>query len=281
MRVAIQGISGSFHHQAALQFFDHDVQLVECNNFRQVFDAVNNKVADYGVVAVENSLHGPLNPVYRLLASQGLFVSGEIRLQISLCLAGTTKQPIANLNRSDTIVYSHTAALSQCEEWLNTNLPLAKRVEAADTAEAVKQIVLNNDENQLAIASRHAIKLYNGTVLAEAINDDPENYTRFFILTKTPTTLSNSNRTSIIITESDVDTAGSLYDALGVFKRHGINLSKLDSHPLPGKQRRYAFYIDFDANANSAAGKSALDKLAKQPWKIQILGSYYADKSRN
>ncbi len=278
MHIAIQGITGSFHHQAATQFFAQDIQLVECKNFRQVFDAVTNEDSDYGIVAVENSLHGPLNPVYRLLASQGLFVIGEVRLQIALCLAGVAKQQIAKLNSSDCIVYSHTAALSQCEEWLNTHLPLAKRVEATDTAEAVKQIVTSNKIHQLAIASKHAVQLHGGTVLAEAINDDPENYTRFFILSRKSVIPVNAERTSIIITESDTDTPGSLYDALGVFKKQNINLSKLDSHPLPGRLRRYAFYIDFDTSINTEAGKSALEELAKQPWNIQVLGSYPKSK---
>lgn len=277
MRVAIQGIFGSFHHQAAVQFFGNDPQLAECSNFRQVFDSVKNKESDFGIVAVENSLHGPLNPVYRLLANQGLFVCGEVRLQIALCLAGITNQQVADFNKQDTIVFSHTAALSQCEEWLNTHLPLAKRIEANDTAAAVRQIVANNDSRQLAIASEHAIRLHNGVILAKVINDDPENYTRFFILSSSPTLPKNANRTSIIITESGTDTAGSLYDALGVFKRHKINLSKLDSHPLPGKLRRYAFYIDFDASTESEAGESALKELAKQPWNIQVLGSYLAN----
>ncbi len=276
MRVAIQGITGSFHHQAAEKFFKGNLQLVECKTFRQVFDSVNSGQADYGVVAVENSLHGPLNPVYRLLASQGLNVSGEVRLKINLCLASTKYQSIESLNSSSTTVYSHTAALSQCEEWLNNNLPKAHRIEAADTAEAVRQIVAQHDKNHLAIASEHAINLHKATILAEAINDDPDNYTRFFILAKQPEIIENADRTSIIITESDSDRAGSLYDALGVFKQHGINLSKLDSHPLPGRIRRYAFYIDFDASNQSPQGESALKELAKQPWNIQVLGTYRA-----
>lgn len=280
MKVAIQGISGSFHEQAAKDFFPaHDYETIECATFRAVFDAVNNDRAEYGIVAVENSLHGPINPVYRLLASQSLWVCGEIRLQIELHLIMYgSGQTFGDVKDSITEVLSHQAALSQCEEWLNKNLPDAKRTESQDTAGAVQYLIQEKSEYLAAIANKQAAELHGGTIVAGPINDDPENYTRFFVLSKEKAALPNANRTSLILTEKDDDEPGRLYAALGIFNENKINLSKLDSHPLPGRKRRYAFYVDFDQAVTTDAAKIALKKIEKLGWNITILGSYKAFK---
>lgn len=279
MKVAIQGITGSFHEQAAKSFFAHQAfQTVECTSFRKVFDAVTNGTAEYGLVAVENSLHGPLNQVYRLLASEKLHVCGEYRLKIELCLISHMAVDPVSLNDSRVEVLSHAAALSQCEHWLDLHLPRAKRTEVSDTAEAVRMIKDSPDSHLVAVASRNAAEIFNAHVVAGPINDDPHNYTRFFVITKKDVVPRDAGRTSIIITENQTDTSGTLYDALGVFAKHSINLSKLDSHPLPGQKRRYAFYIDFDKSIKDAEATEAIESLKNMRWNVTILGSYRADK---
>ncbi|MEI6481438.1 MAG: prephenate dehydratase domain-containing protein [Candidatus Saccharibacteria bacterium] len=279
MKIAIQGIAGSFHAQAATELFqDHEVSLVECMIFRDVFDAVTNDKAEYGIVAIENSLHGSINPVYRLLAEQKLFVCGEIRLQIELFLIGLSPAEIEVLNAPSTEILSQREALSQCEIWLADNLTQARVTETSDTADAVHQIIQEKSDTKFAIASRRAAKEYHGTIIAGPINDDPENYTRFLCVTKQPAIPDGANRTSIIMSESDIDRSGTLVHALNVFANRGINLSKLDSHPLPGEKRRYAFYIDVDTSMTQEAAKTAMQELIKLGWDVQILGSYRAYK---
>lgn len=279
--VAIQGIQGSFHDQAASLFFGSEkLSLIQAETFRQVFEAVSSGDADYGVVAIENSLHGPLNPVYRLLASEKLWVCGEVRLHINMFLSASKQGSLQQLNKPTTQVLSHNAALSQCELWLNAHLPLAKRSEVIDTAEAVRMVMERPDEDLLGISSKQATAIFGATVLAGPINDEVENYTRFFILCKKPQTSADADRTSIILNEADRDKPGSLYLALTVFNDAGINLSKLDSHPLPGTQRRYSFYIDFDAGLQQPETQTAIEKLKNSGWDVQILGSY-SRKAKN
>lgn len=267
MKTAIQGIVGSFHHQAAAMFFGDEAEIVECKTFRDVFTAVQSGQAQRGIVAVENSLHGSINPVYRLLAEQKLWVCGEVRLKIDLYLIGTTDASTASVEE----VSSQAEALSQCEDWLNTNLPTAHRQEMPDTAESVRTVARNANPAAVAVASKAAAEQYDAKLLAGPINDDPDNYTRFFVLAKEAQATESAGRTSIIITET-TDQPGKLYTALGLFKDASINLSKLDSHPLPGRQRRYAFYLDIDAGLASV--QPLLDELTKQDWQVQILGSY-------
>ncbi len=282
MRVAIQGIRGSFHDQAAQSFFDEDFSLVECRSFRDVFTAVTNDTADYGIIAVENSLHGSINPVYRLLAEKNIWVCGEVRLQIAMCLIGTQSAKdldLSQLNSNETTVMSHFAAFGQCEQWLADNLPVAKQLEVTDTAEAVRQVIEEQDTNKLAIASAYAANMHGGTILQTNINDDPNNYTRFFVIRKERVDQTLTTRTSIILREPASDKAGTLYDALGVFAKLGINLSKLDSHPRPGEKRSYYFYIDFDTGLTSETGETAIAQLNELGWNIQILGTYLSSST--
>lgn len=281
MIVAIQGTAGSFHEQAAREMFaGYDFETQDCRTFRDVFAAVQSGAAEYGVVAIENSLHGPINPVYKLLADEGLQICGETRLQIALYLIGYEAFGLDMLNVPITKVFSQREALSQCETWLANNLENAEIVEASDTAESVKMVMEQHTTEKLAIASRQAARVYNAEVIAGPINDDPENYTRFVAITKKDPTkdqvIPDANRTSIILTE-DSDQAGKLYDALGVFAKANINLSKLHSHPRPGKKRIYSFYIDFDASLARATELGLLESIRLQGWKVQILGSYKAE----
>ncbi len=274
MNVAIQGITGSFHEQAALSLFGASTNIVSCEHFRDVFTAVQNGDAERGVVAIENSLHGPINPVYRLLSSENLWICSEVRLHIQMYLAASAKvkPALPQIKR----VISQLPALEQCENWLNTHIPDAIREEANDTAASVQLVASKEDPTLAAIGSMQAIEAYGATVLAGPINDDPHNYTRFVCIAKQSEIPAQANRTSIILTEQR-DTPGALYAALGYFKEEGVNLSKLDSHPLPGAKRKYAFYVDYDIAANSNSSRRILKKLEADGWDVQILGSYIAN----
>ena len=270
MKVAVQGIAGSFHHEAAEKMLGPEIDLIHCNTFAQVFDAVKDTSADQGVVAIENSLHGSINPVYRLLARNSVWVRGETTLHINQYLIGAQELALDSIRT----VMSQAPALAQCELWLEANMPGAHLEETHDTAESVRFVVERPDEPLAAIAGKHAAELHGGTIITGPINDDEHNYTRFFLLGKERNHIPDATKTSIILETNHQP--GALYDALGAFARAGLNLSKLDSHPIAGDKRHYAFYIDFEAGLNDQLEHDVFDTLRAQGCNIAVLGSYRA-----
>jgi prephenate dehydratase len=270
MRVAIQGREGSFHQQAAEQLLGPDIEIVPCLTFAKVFEAVTSGAADRGITAVENSLHGSINAVYRLLLSHDVWVAGEVFLRIEQCLIAAADRSLASIER----VLSQEPALAQCEQWLATHLPDAVVEVTHDTADSVRTVLARADEPLAAVASARAAAMYGGTVLAAPINDDPHNYTRFFLLTRDRQDAASANRTSLVLRTNHEP--GSLWRALGAFEAAGINLSKLDSHPIPGDLRHYRFYVDVEAGLNDERTRQALELLDAQGCTVDVLGSYVA-----
>lgn len=272
MKVAIQGIAGSFHHEAAEKLLGAEIELLPCKTFQDVFAAVKNGQADKGVIAVENSLHGSINAVYRLLARNFIWVAGEVFLHIEQYLIATPAGPqkIQDVQR----VFSQGPALAQCELWLEANIPHAHLEETHDTAESVRHVVKHVDKPFAAIAGKHAAELYGGNILAGPINDDKHNYTRFFLLTNQKEQVKGANKTSIILETGH--RPGALYHALGAFADANVNLSKLDSHPIAGDKQHYAFYIDFEVGLDDNLHHPVLDTLLEQGCKVTALGSYQA-----
>lgn len=273
MKVAIQGIDGSFHADAAKKLFDtRCTELVYCENFQDVFRKVSDGIADKGIVAIENSLHGSINAIYRLLKRYDLWVSGEITLEINQYLIASKPLKLDSLKKANLHVLSQTPALSQAEQWLDEHLPNAKRQETHDTAESVKYIMKKDSSNYLAIAGKNAADLFGASIIAGPINDDPHNYTRFVVLQKEHNIPKDANRTLIILKTDHKP--GALLTALQAFNDNNINLSKLDSHPIAGDNRHYAFYIDYDVGLESAASTQTLKSLENNGFTIKILGSY-------
>lgn len=272
LTVAIQGIKGSFHDEAAGKLVPEGTS-VECTTFQDVFDAVVSGSTDYGVVAIENSIHGSINPVYRLLARTKLWIAGEATLQIEQFLIGTTDTvSIEELNTPQTEVRTMFPAFAQSELWLNEYLPNAQRIELYDTAYAVKTITEEKNPYHVSIGGSYAAEMYGGHIVAGPINDDPNNYTRFVLLSKKHVTVSNANRTTLILTARHEK--GALFEALGILAKHDISLSKLDSHPIPSDTRRYAFYTDLDAALHAKEVETALSELKDAGCGVEILGSY-------
>lgn len=269
--IAIQGIKGSFHDQAASILLP-EADSVACVTFQDVFDAVIAGEVDYGTVAIENSIHGSINHVYRLLERNKLWIAGETTLSIEQYLVGSKNVAIEALNSVDAEVRTMFPAFAQCELWLQENLPLTKRVELYDTAFSVQSVVDEADPMNVAIGGKHAAQVYGGTIIAGPINDDPHNYTRFILLTKDQQDTTDANRTSIILTTGH--TEGALYTALSAFAEERINLSKLDSHPIPSDTRHYAFYIDLEAGIEDESTKQAFQKIESLGCRVKVLGSY-------
>jgi len=269
-KVAIQGIEGSFHHQAAQELLGDTFEIVPCETFSQVFASVISGKTEYAVTAVENSLYGSINAVYRLLANKKIWVQGEVYLNIEQYLIGARNLPLSSI----TSVLSQAPALSQCETWLEKKLPRASLVETHDTATSVRDVVERPSEPLAAVAGKHAADLYGGTIIAGPINDDPHNYTRFFLLSKHVLAPLSANKTSIILTTDHKP--GALQRALSIFNDAGVNLSKVDSHPISGDRWHYAFYIDFELGVASELGREIIEKLEAQNCKVTVLGSYIA-----
>ena len=269
MKIAIQGQAASFHDVAAHQFFTEPIELICCETFTDTFAALMDGSADAAMVAIENSLYGPINPVYDLLLSRRPWICGETYVRVHQCLVGLPGTKLEAV----TEVYSHTAALAQCEAFLEDQLPRAKRFEHADTAGAAADVAVWNDPTKAAIASAAAAKHYGLEVLARDIETHHRNYTRFVALSRTEQSAQNANKTSIVLRTAHQ--SGALYRALGVFDAHHDNLTLLTSRPIVGEHQKYMFYLDFEAGLNRET-RAALDELKQQGCDVTILGSYPA-----
>lgn len=268
--VAIQGQKGSFHHQAAVQFFGDDVAINSCDTFKDVFQAVTTGNTDFGIVAIENSLFGSINPVYDLLLRSGCQIIGEVYLRIEHCLIGLSGADVGKI----TEVHSQLEALAQCEDYLDKNLPDAKRFEEHDTAASVEMIKTWGDSTKAAIASRQAAELHDMHIIAEGIETNQENYTRFVVIQKSGETPDDANKTSLVLTTKADTKPGALYKALGAFAKRDVNLTMLQSRPLVGKAWHYLFYVDLETASSSPEFKETLSELHELGFDVTVLGSY-------
>lgn len=240
-KVAIQGIKGSFHHEASTYLFGDQVELDECTTFQQVIDHTKEGKSAYGIMAIENSLAGCIIPNYNLLRHSGLEVCGEVGIRVKLNLLAMEGESLDSVQE----VHSHQMALRQCGTYLS-NLPGLRIIESFDTAGSAKHVLENQLQGVAAIAGNLAAKEYGLNVLAAGIEDHKLNYTRFLVLKK-PDTDSISeelNKTSIYFQTKH--SPGSLAQLLSVISGLGINLSKLQSHPVPSKNSLYGFFATLD-----------------------------------
>jgi prephenate dehydratase len=269
-KVAIQGDKASFHDLAAQKFYGKDIAIICCETFKDTFESVEVANAESAICAIENSLYGSINETYDLLVKYNFVINGEVYLRISQCLIVNPGTKIRDIKQ----VYSHPVALAQCEDYLDRELPGAKRLEFHDTAAAVEMIKKENNNQIAAIASVEAAKLYDMEVLAEEIETNKQNYTRFVVLGQGTQTKLKPNKTSLIVTTANQ--SGSLYEALGVFAKRSINLSKLQSRPIIGKAWHYIFYIDIEVGIGDQEFTESISELVHQGCDVKILGSYPA-----
>ncbi|MEP1034251.1 prephenate dehydratase domain-containing protein [Ekhidna sp.] len=244
-KVAIQGLRGSFHHEASHHFFGDNIELCECETFPSVMAAVVSGRADVALMAIENSLAGCIIPNYALLRSNPVEVCGEVGLRVKMnlmTLPGTDIEQIAE-------AHSHQMAIRQCGEFFHKHRHM-KVVEAFDTAGSAKNIKDNQLKNIAAIASLQAAKEYDLEVVKAGIEDHSLNYTRFLVICpKGKSNVVNPNKVSVYFqTKND---AGSLANTLTIISGLGINLSKLQSHPVPSKNSLYGFYATLEIQDSS------------------------------
>lgn len=274
MKIAIQGYPASYHAIAAASFFDEDIELIPCDTFDAVFANVKNGAVEYGVVAAENSLYGTINEVYDLMHDNNVWICGETYLRIEHCLIGSPGAKLEDI----TEVYSHPVALAQCRKYLDSSLSKAEKFEHHDTAHSVEEIKLSRSKHKAAIASHEAAALHDMHIIQNNIEDNHQNYTRFFVLRKTPLKQTESNKTSLILKMPGDAKPGALLKALEVFAKNNINISMLHSRPIIGKAWHYKFYLDVNAGSHTDIMRKVVKSLDKEGCSVEILGSYQENK---
>jgi prephenate dehydratase len=270
-KVAFQGERGAFSEIAAIKFFDSSIQPILCKTFGEVFQRINNKEAEYGILPIENSQTGGINEVHDLLLHQELFAVGEVKLKVEHCLITKEKIDFKLIEK----VYSHPQALAQCEEFLSGNLPSCQVIPAYDTAGSVKMVKEAKENNIAAIASSWAAELYGLKILNLNIQDNKFNYTRFLILSPEMSLDPKNNKTSIIF--AVVSKPGALYRCLKEFAFRDININRLESRPSKREPWEYVFYTDFEKGLHEKETQEALKSLEECTTFIKIIGSYYSE----
>lgn len=265
-KIAIQGLKGSFHHMAAEYFFGVNIKLVECVTFDEVIKATKKAESHFGILAIENSLAGSIIPNYNLMRLSGLRIFGEVGLKVKHNLLALNGASIADISE----VRSHQMAIRQCAPYFESH-PGIKLVESFDTAGSAKEIANIKSKNIGAIASKLAAEVYGLKIIEEGIESHELNYTRFLILGLSGAEVEDANKASIYFETKN--TPGSLANMLTVISGLDINLSKLQSHPIPSKNTHYGFYATLDFK--SLDQLSNLEILLKtMTVKYEILGVY-------
>jgi chorismate mutase/prephenate dehydratase len=271
-RVAFQGIEGAYSELAGRKYFAPYMEktvFAGVATLEQVVNEVEDGEADYGIVPVENTAAGSINEVYDLLSCAQLSIVGEEVLRVEHCLLALEEMPLSGIRQ----IFSHPQALAECMKFV-AKLPNCQAMPYADSAMAVLKVKEARDASLAAIASEEAARLYGLKVLRRNIEDQQNNYTRFLVLAKKPASvdLRIPCKTSLIMATSHEE--GSLLKALTLLHEYKINLSKLESRPIPGMPFQYLFYIDFEGNTAEDRVAKAIEKLRSVTTSMKVLGSY-------
>jgi len=266
MRVAYQGVPGAYSEAAVIQRWGAIAEPVPRPYLEDVFSAVEVGEADAGLVPVENSLEGSITRTYDLLNERSLTVLGETVFRVVHCLIANPGVEPGDVRQ----VYSHPQALGQTRSYLSAHGYEA--VNYYDTAGAVKMIRDSRLRDAAAIASRRAAEIYGANILAEGIEDKSENYTRFLHVSTGSTEPTGRDKTSLAFTVDH--RPGTLIAALRVLADRGLNLTKIESRPYPGRPWEYVFFIDFEGHAGDTIGSDALRELIGYTGSLKVLGSY-------
>lgn len=269
LSVAFLGPLGTFSEEAANKQFGGLSAPVECGSIDEVFRMVELGKVDYGVVPVENSTEGAVGRTLDLLMTTSLNICGEIELPVHHNL-------ISNIDISQIkTIYSHSQSLSQCHDWLNKNLPNVKRQAVISNSEAAKMV---KDDSELdlgstaALASRRASELFNLNILAENIEDDPKNTTRFLVLATHDVAPSGKDKTSLVM--SARNTPGAMVELLEPLAKYQVSMTKLESRPSKLGMWEYVFFVDIEGHHQDVAVANALAELQLKASLLKVLGSY-------
>ena len=272
LSIAFLGPLGTYSEEAALKQFGLGRSAVVCASIDEVFRTLEANLADYGVVPVENSTEGAIGLTLDLLLASPLKICGEITLPIHHCLL-SKQADITQVSH----VFSHSQSLAQCHEWLNKTLPSASReavTSNAYAAQMIHELVSADGTFAAAIASKRAAELFNLNVLAENIEDDPKNTTRFLVLGKHDVAASGADKTSIVMTTQNKP--GAMLQLLEPLSTHGVSMTKFESRPSKLGLWDYVFYVDLEGHQTDAKVSAALQALQQRASLLKVLGSYPA-----
>ncbi|MFB0961879.1 MAG: prephenate dehydratase [Pseudomonas sp.] len=266
LKVAYLGPEGTFSQAAALKHFGQAVISKPMAAIDEIFREVAAGAVSFGVVPVENSTEGAINHTLDSFLEHDLVICGEVELRIHhhLLVAENTK------TERITRIYSHAQSLAQCRKWLDAHYPNVERVAVSSNAEAAKRV--KSEWNSAAIAGDMAAQLYGLSILADKIEDRPDNSTRFLIIGNQTVPATGDDKTSVIISMSNKP--GALHELLIPFHTSGIDLTRIETRPSRSGKWTYVFFIDFIGHKDDPLVKSALEKIAQEAVGLKVLGSY-------
>lgn len=266
-RVVYQGAPGSYSEAAMKRFFGPDVKNVNVQTFRDAMSAVDEGSADFAVLPIENSTAGTVAQTYDLLTEYENYIVGEQIIPIRHCLMsveGATEETIRT-------VYSHAQSLMQSEHFLSGH-PEWQQVSMQNNAFAAQKVARDKDITEAAIASKYAAEAYGLKIIREGVNQSESNSTRFIICTNQKIFLRGAKKISLSFEVKHE--SGSLYHALSHFIYNDLNMNRLESRPIEGRNWEYRFFVDFDGNLEEPGVKNALRGLRDETMNMQILGNY-------
>lgn len=265
LRVVYLGPKATFTHVACLQQFGQTAQLMPVKSVANVFDEVTRDRANYGVVPIENSNEGAVTHTLDMFLQSELEIIAEHYLEVSHDLLSNC-QTLAEVKR----IYSHPQAIEQCRLWLEENVPHVQIVEVTSTARAAQMV--SDERDAAAVASGFAAQLYGLRVLANRIETNPQNYTRFLVIGKTMPEPSGHDRTSLLLSISDQP--GILTQILEPFRRRELNLVKIESRPIKKTAWNYVFFLDIEGHIQQPEIAEAVEDLRNLCSTVKVLGSY-------
>jgi len=266
LKVAYLGPEGSFSHLAALDKFGHSVELVAVRDISSVFDRVARAAADYGIVPVENTTGGAVRDTMECF----LWIHGPVKVCAEMALP--IHQNLLSKVALDKVtkVYSKPQVFDQCRRWLTENVSHADLVAVGSTAEAA--LLASRVEGTAAVGSEMAASVYGLDILGSAIEDNPQNQTRFLVLGRESAKVTGRDKTCLLFSVSHK--AGALVEILDIFRRHTINMTKIESHPFPTKTWEYYFFVDIAGHAEDENVKAALAEARSHCRQLEVLGSF-------
>jgi chorismate mutase / prephenate dehydratase len=263
--IAFFGFAGAWTHMAARQAFGPLADYRECPTISQVFEAVSSGFAEFGVVPIENSTEGGVNQTVDELLLHDLRIRGEVVLEIAQCLLGLASD-LSAIER----VASHPQGLAQCRRWLAKHLPHAEQFGTLSTTAAARDAA--QDPHLAAISSALAGELNGLQVIRAGIQDSAENATRFVVIATSDSARTGHDKTSLVF--SSAHRRGALRQALEIFDRAGINLSRIESRPAPGRRWEYVFLTDLEGHRHDPSVAQALSELERHCPMVRVFGSY-------
>lgn len=264
--VVYQGVPGAYSHQAMYEFFGKNIKNINVSQFEDVIAAVQCGKADYGILPIENSSAGFVNGIYDMVDKSGITIVGEDELQVSHALLGIPGASIEDIKT----VYSHTQGLLQCKDFLDTTDWTLNSV--ANTAVGAVKVIEEKDKTQAAIASELAAEIYGLQILKTGIVNNDNNTTRFVILSRDR--IFEKKAKNISICFSLPDESGTLYNILSHINLNGINMTSIESRPLPGRKWEYAFFVTMEGSLMDPKTINALQGICKDSIDFRIIGTY-------